>query len=227
MIGFEPPLDDKTKAKLGEATYDLFESVKIESTKIMKARLEDDRYYFSHCPQLSPIFEISGTLKEIQAIFTKHVLSRADKRECTKEINKLVSGLLPHNWDIDREIEELAHNLYMQHDSAYAFTLAKKTNLKYFIYQGSIIRDSRDFCVAHSRNVWSIEEAEAWTSWTPAKGIYPPDYVVKAEDINSVPSYINYPSYIPLLDRGGYNCRHYLGFIMDSMAFRMRPDLKH
>ena len=226
MIGFEPPLDDKTKAKLGEASQELFERVKIESKQIMKARIEDDRYYFSHCLLLSPIFEISGTLKEIQAIFTKYVLSQGAKQECTKEIKKIISGSHTHNWDIEREIEELAHDLFMQYNSAYAFALAKETNLKYFIYQGGLIRDSRDFCVAHNNRIWSIEEAEAWTSWTPAKGIYPPDYVVKADDVNSVPSYINYPSYIPMLDRGGFNCRHSLGFLMDVIAYKMRPDLK-
>jgi len=35
-----------------------------------------------------------------------------------------------------------------------------------------------------------------------------------------------YPGYDPLVDRGGYNCRHQLSFISDELAFKLRPDLK-
>jgi hypothetical protein len=45
---------------------------------------------------------------------------------------------------------------------------------------------------------------------------YPPDVT---------PGYMNYPGYDPLVDRGGYNCRHIIGWIPDELAFKYRPEL--
>ena len=88
-----------------------------------------------------------------------------------------------------------------------------------------MIDDSRDFCAAHNNKVWTIEESKEWINWTPSKGEYPMDYTVKAKDLYSVPGYMSYPGYDPLLDRGGYNCRHSLGFISQDLAFKLRPEL--
>jgi hypothetical protein len=98
--------------------------------------------------------------------------------------------------------------------------------MRYFIYQGGLINDSRDFCAAHNNKVWYYKEAFYWGEWTPSKGEYPSGYEIKQIDIYKVPSYLNYPDYDPLIDRGGYNCRHSLGWISEDMAFVLRPELK-
>ena len=48
----------------------------------------------------------------------------------------------------------------MSYDSAYSTPLAEETGMKYFIYLGGRIQDSRDFCVALDGKVWSRAEAE-------------------------------------------------------------------
>jgi hypothetical protein len=89
-----------------------------------------------------------------------------------------------------------------------------------------VIKDSRDFCVCHNDKVFSVDEAQEWKTWTPSKGKYPEGYTIQQKDINAVPSYLSYPGYDPLVDAGGYNCRHIMGFISDSLAEKLRPDLK-
>jgi hypothetical protein len=88
-----------------------------------------------------------------------------------------------------------------------------------------VIKDSRDFCVCHNDKVFSVDEAQEWKTWTPSKGKYPEGYTIQQKDINAVPSYLSYPGYDPLVDAGGYNCRHIMGFISDSLAEKLRPDL--
>lgn len=36
---------------------------------------------------------------------------------------------------------------------------------------------------------------------------------------------MSYPGYDPLVDAGGYNCRHIIGFIAEEYAKKLRPDL--
>jgi hypothetical protein len=67
---------------------------------------------------------------------------------------------------------------------------------------------------------------KGWATWTPADGEYPPGYEVKAKDIYAVPSYLGYPGYDPGLNRGGYRCRHALGWIGEQLAREMNSDLK-
>jgi len=75
----------------------------------------------------------------------------------------------------------------MGFDGQFAKFRADELGLTSFIYYGSIIRDSRDFCVEHANKVFTEEEARAlWQSdWQGKSG----------SD--------------PFLDRGGYNCRHH------------------
>jgi hypothetical protein len=123
---------------------------------------------------------------------------------------------------LERQFQRYAYDLYQQYDAAYNLTLGNEFGFNYFIYQGGLVEDSRDFCAAHNNKVWSKEEAEKWSEWTPAEGIYPEGYEVKAKNIYEVPSYMNYIGYDPLIDRGGFNCRHSLGWIADDIAVDMR-----
>jgi hypothetical protein len=75
----------------------------------------------------------------------------------------------------------------MGFDGQFAKYRADELGLTSFIYYGSVIRDSRDFCVEHVNQVFTEEEARTlWqTDWQGKSG----------SD--------------PFLDRGGYNCRHH------------------
>ena len=157
---------------------------------------------------------------------SQSVTSQVSTKDFIASMNDLITGSGEKHGGIESHLNRYAHDLYMQYDSAYATSLAEETGMKYFVYLGGKIEDSRDFCVAHDNKVWTTEEAKKWSEWTPAKGVYPPDYKIKQKDKNAVPSYIaSYDGYQPLVHRGGFNCRHHLGYIMEELAFEMRPDL--
>jgi hypothetical protein len=82
---------------------------------------------------------------------------------------------------------QIVGDALMGFDGQFAKFRADELGLTSFIYYGSIIRDSRDFCVEHANKVFTEEEARAlWqTEWQGKSG----------SD--------------PFLDRGGYNCRHH------------------
>ena len=82
---------------------------------------------------------------------------------------------------------QIVQDALMGFDGQFAKYRADELGLNSFIYYGSVIRDSRDFCVEHVNQVFTEEEARTlWqTDWQGKSG----------SD--------------PFLDRGGYNCRHH------------------
>ena len=165
-------------------------------------------------------------LTSVKNLMSQAVTSQVSTKDFIASMNDLITGSGEKPGGIESHLNRYAHDLYMQYDSAYATSLAEETGMKYFVYLGGKIEDSRDFCVAHDNKVWTTEEAKKWSEWTPAKGVYPPDYKIKQKDKNTVPSYIaSYDGYQPLVHRGGFNCRHHLGYIMQELAEEMRPDL--
>jgi hypothetical protein len=82
---------------------------------------------------------------------------------------------------------QIVGDALMGFDGQFAKYRADELGLTSFIYYGSIIRDSRDFCVEHANQVFTEEEARA---------LWQQDWQGKSGSD-------------PFLDRGGYNCRHH------------------
>lgn len=213
------PIDNETQLQFDKAVN--------KTEEIIKMIIEFDTHYFFHGSLLRPILESSSILTELKGIITKSVISNIDLSNCVKEIKGIISCSNLYERDMDWDIKDLVHNFYSLYNATYNMCLSVSFGFKYFIYQGGLIGDSRDFCVAHNNKVFSIEEAQQWSNWTPSQGEFPHGYIIKQKDIYSVPSYLNYSGYYPLINLGGYSCRHMLGWIDDELAFEMRPELKN
>lgn len=168
--------------------------------------------------------QFGGT--EVKQIMSKAVSGGMGKREFIKQMRDFVTGTQEKPGISERKWKQFAFDVYQQYDASYNKKVAEEFGLRYFVYQGGLVEDSRDFCAAHNNKVWTTEEAEEWKVWTPAKGDYPAGYKVKAKNMNERPSYMDYPGYDPLVDRGGYNCRHSIGYISEELAFKLRPELQ-
>jgi len=157
----------------------------------------------------------------------RHLAKLITSQVNTKDFIKALTYFFQGAEGFAKKFERFAFDVYQQYDATYNSRLAQKLELKNFIYQGGLIEDSRDFCAAHDAKVWTVEEAEKWDTWTPAQGKrenqFPEGWVIKQKDPYKVPSYLGYAGYDPLIDRGGYNCRHQLTFISDELARRLRP----
>lgn len=165
-------------------------------------------------------------LASIKNLMSQSVTSQVSTKDFIAGMNDLITGSGEKPGGIESHLNRYAHDLYMTYDRAYATSLAEETGLKYFIYTGGKVEDSRDFCVAHDGKVWTTDESKKWPEWTPAKGVYPEGYKIKQKDRNAVPSYIaSFDGYQPLIHCGGFNCRHHVAYIMQELAEDMRPDL--
>ncbi len=170
---------------------------------------------------LESIFSQYGVM-DVKQLMSKAVSSGMGMREFIKQIGGFVVGTKEKGGISERKFKQFSFDVFMQYDATYNKKMAEEAGLKYFVYFGDLVKDSRDFCAAHIRKVFSEQEAEEWKDWTPAKGqkdnAYPEGWVIKAKNLYEVPSYMSYPGYDPLTDRGGYNCQHHLAYISAEMA---------
>ncbi|HZK60712.1 MAG TPA: hypothetical protein VFC41_01460 [Anaerovoracaceae bacterium] len=186
---------------------------------------------------LDSIIKDGSVNSQIKNFVSKSITGQINMKDFIKGLGDLINGV-PHEvlkdgvntiiqtGALEKQYQRYAYDLYQQYDRAYNVTLADEFEMKYFLYQGGLIDDSRDFCVCHNNKVWSTDESADWDTWKPYMGEYPEGYTIKQKDIYDIPSYLGYPGYQPLIDFGGYRCRHSIGFISDELAFELRPELK-
>jgi len=103
---------------------------------------------------------------------------------------------------------QYAYDSYNQAQEVVNSNMAEELKLNYFIYQGSIIPTSRQFCRKRAGKVFSKKEALTWKN--------DPDLIDQKTKA----------TYNPFIERGRYNCRHFLNWISDELAFELRPELK-
>ncbi len=82
--------------------------------------------------------------------------------------------------------------------------MANELGFNYFIYTGGLIDTSRDFCRKKNGLVFSREDAEKWVN--------DPDLIDQKTK----------STYKPLIERGRYNCRHFLMWITDDRAEQIK-----
>ena len=203
-----------------------FEKIIETTTKLTNARLGLEGAKIVRGGFLESFFNSNTIGTELKQMTSKAVTSNVNLKDFTKQLRDKITGTEEYTGGLERQFERYAYDIYQQYDATYNMTVGADLGFNYFIYQGGLIGDSRDFCAAHNNKVWSVEETKEWATWTPSKGEYPAGYVVKSKSPSAVPSYLGYPGYDPIIDRGGYNCRHALGWIPNKLAFDLRPDLK-
>lgn len=118
---------------------------------------------------------------------------------------------------IDRYFEEVFPDLSAAFDRKTSTAVADRLSLNWGIYQGGIIRTSRDFCRVRNNRVFSRAEIAKFGSPDDQYG----GYTNKSEGEFKGKT----TPYEPFSDLGGYNCRHQIDWISDELAKTLRPDI--
>jgi hypothetical protein len=144
--------------------------------------------------------------KELKNFIISSVAGQKDYGEYLRGIKELIVGNDEVEGSLQRYYRQFAYDTYNQVDSAINKNFADSLELTYFIYMGSIITTSREFCRKRAGKAFSVEETETWKD--------DPDLPGKTNE-----------GYNPLIDRGRWNCRHSIRYISKELAFKMRPEL--
>lgn len=132
----------------------------------------------------TPLTDMKTTLQSDVFGETEHLPNEEEK--VTK------NGLLGRVWS------PVANDVFTQVDRTASTVIANATDLKYFIYSGTIVRNSREFCILKCNKVFSTDDAENWINEDPGP-IYDKE------------------TYEPLLNIGGWNCKHSLMYISTEL----------
>lgn len=119
-----------------------------------------------------------------------------------------VKSILQNSGIVGDYFRRYAYDAYNEVREIANVQFAEGLGLKYFIYEGSVISTTRKFCSKKAGKVFSTEEAKKWKN--------DPDLIEQSTKA----------TYKPLIERGRYNCRHFINYISDELAFVLRPDLK-
>ena len=149
-----------------------------------------------------------GQSAEVRQELRNYVLSSIVSRKKAAEFEKGLKTLIVGGRDIDgaliRYWRQYAYDAYNQAHEVTNAAMAQGLGMRYFIYQGSIIPTTRAFCRKRAGKVFSVAETEAWKN--------DPDLIEKRTKA----------TYNPLIERGRYNCRHFLTYISEDLANHLR-----
>ena len=145
---------------------------------------------------------------EVANYVSNSVASGRSFREYRAGLKQLILGGQGVNGALVQYWQQYAYDTYNRSNELVSKFVADEMGLNYFIYQGSIIDTTRPFCSKKAGKVFSRAEALRWKN--------DPDLIDKK----------TVAQYNPFIDRGRYNCRHFLQWISDELAFELRPELK-
>jgi hypothetical protein len=116
-----------------------------------------------------------------------------------------------------QKLYEGAADTFSQADRSLQVLAAERLSLSAYLYQGGLISGSRPFCVKRNGKVWTDAEIKMWGTAKDKTGGYTDKKAGKFSG-KSEP-------YDPMVDCGGYSCRHTLHALPNVIALRFRPDL--
>ena len=148
---------------------------------------------------------------EVRDQLKNYVLRSVNGKKDLKEFQKGFKNLIVGSSDKQNGLLQRYHRQYTydtlsQVDRAENSFMADQLDLRFFVYEGGLIDDSREFCINKDGELFHVSEAEEWRN-----------------DPNLIDSATS-DAYIPLIELGRYNCRHRLRYVTDEMAEELNPD---
>jgi hypothetical protein len=106
---------------------------------------------------------------------------------------------------LQRHFQTFTRDFWSMTDAATNLYYKEQLDLKYAIWSGTVMAETRPFCERNNNQVFTEKELIEMGKQ---------DWKGKKEQ-NDI-----------FLDRGGYNCRHILSWISEDLAISLRPDLE-
>jgi len=155
---------------------------------------------------LDNLSEMSEVRDKVRGFVLSNVSGNNSYQSYLSGMKDMIRGTDETEGVLQKYYRQYAYDTFNNVDAAVNKQFAENVGFKYFIYHGSIIDTSRAFCRKRAGKVFSVKETLKWKN--------DPDLIGNAA------------GYVPLIERGRYNCRHSIKYISDDLAFRLRPSLR-
>jgi hypothetical protein len=134
----------------------------------------------------------------------KSIISGKGFFEVKKDLADFIEGNKTKTGALQQYYRNYVYDTFSQVDRTQAKIIGDKLGVnKFAIYEGGLIKTSRQFCKERNGKVFTYAEIEQFNPPTAKQ-----------------------PNYNPFTDLGGYACRHHLNWVPQAVAYTLRPDLK-
>jgi len=148
----------------------------------------------------------SGVKEKLKQYVIESIISKKGSKEFAKGFKEIVQGGKGKTGLLDRYHKQYTYDVLNKVDAAENKFMASELDLQFFRYEGTLIKTSREFCRKRVGQVFHVKETEDWKN--------DPDLIEPSTK----------DSYNPLVERGRYNCRHFIRYITDEKAEQLDPD---
>ena len=129
----------------------------------------------------------------IQEVLKDNISGIGTRSELNKTLRKFIEGTDTEKAFLNRYIKQVTNDSVMTFNAEYIQTIAEDLDVEYYLYQGTIISDTRPFCVSRAGRYFTTEQVKDWGDLAKWDG----------RNTNTNRNTI-------FIYRGGYNCRHQL-----------------
>lgn len=126
----------------------------------------------------------------IQEVLKANIAGVSDRATLMETLAKFIEGTPQRKGYLENYIKQTTNDSLMVFNREYLQTISEDLGMRHYLYQGTIIGDTRQFCQSKAGKYFTKEEVEKWASQT---------WDGKMAGTNSTTIF----SYA-----GGYNCRH-------------------
>lgn len=159
---------------------------------------------------LADISSVPTVKQEAKALFLQSVTSNQTLKELTKTFKDFIKGKQGQNGAINTYFNSrasgYAYDLFNKVAEIKNQQFAENLGLNWFIYVGTPVKDSRQFCLDKKGKVFAV--VEALNEWPDDKNL-----IGKGSGI----------PYNPLIDRGRWNCTDRIRYISEELAMKLDP----
>lgn len=128
----------------------------------------------------------------IQEVLKANIAGVSDRATLMETLRKFIEGTPQRKAYLENYIKQTTNDSLMVFNREYLQTISEDLGMRHYLYQGTIIGDTRQFCQSRAGKYYTKEEVEKWASM---------DWDGKMSGTNRTTIF----SYA-----GGYNCRHKL-----------------
>lgn len=156
--------------------------------------------------------------RELNLEFYKALNGKQSVADLKNNINTLVKGSKGKKGVLESHLDTYATDSLNSVDSSISEMYSEDLGMDSFRYFGGLKNNTRDFCKHRNAKIITKLEASKWGTPKDNLGGYTNKSLGLFHGKNK--------SYNPLVDRGGYNCRHKLNYISNDLAVLIREDLE-
>lgn len=156
--------------------------------------------------------------RDLNIEFFKALNGNQSVSDLKNNVREIVKGSKGKNGVLENHLDTYATDSLNSVDSAISEMYSEDLGMDAFRYFGGLKNNTRDFCKHRNGKIITKKEASKWGTKDDDLGGYTNKSLGQFQGKNK--------GYNPLVDRGGYNCRHKLNYISNDLAVLLRDDLE-